>query len=159
LIEVFLAILVAAWAAVFLPAAVRAHRGEPLVQSQRFKRGMDAIAPPRRKTGRWVVSVGGSGASDRLKRTAHQRAQERRTRFLKYMLRATSISGVTALFFGGYLWHLTITMAVSLLVYVFMLLHTKHRRNETIEKVRSIEGRRRRVAPDRRDWEALERRA
>lgn len=140
---VFLGLLVLAWIAVFLPAALQARRSAPLSTAERFKRKMSLIAP-RPSAGRWIVVP---ESYERLATSSFRRAQQRRTRILIGLLVASAVTGVIAIFAGGGAWEVHLAMDGSLALYVALLLEAKRRRNEQGLKLRSLEARRAQHAP------------
>lgn len=135
LTAVFLVALAAAWVAVFLPAAMRARQTTPYSTAERFKRRMQLIAPRSGRGGRWVVVP---ESNDRLARSSFRRGQDRRRKMFVFLAVATAVSFVLASVGGGALWEIHIAFAVSLGLYVALLLEAKRRRVEKTDKVRSI---------------------
>lgn len=138
----FLGILGLAWLAVFLPAALRAREATPLSATQRFKRGMDLISPATPGRGRYVVVP---KSSEEIRSRRFRRSQQRRKRILEVLLVSTAASFLLAVFFGGRMWNLNAALAVSLVLYVGLLIGTKRQREEATSKVRHIGGQRTRV--------------
>jgi hypothetical protein len=143
---VFLALLAAAWIAVFASAAVRAKKTAPLTTAQRFQRGMKLIAPPepapRRHGPRRV----------RAARTPFARRQRRRRYLLAVLSFAVPVSAIAALVEGGALWEVQLVTDATLALYVAFLLEARRRRAERSAKVSSIARRRSRARPrTRRD--------
>jgi hypothetical protein len=134
----FLGLLVLAWIAVFLPAAMRARRGAPLSTAERFKRRMDLIAP-RARAGRWVVVP---EPYDRLARASFRRGQRRRKRILTFLITAAVASFVAATAAGGAYWTVNLACDLSLALYAVLLREAKRRRVERFSKVRDISRRR-----------------
>jgi hypothetical protein len=131
----FLLLLGAAWATVFLPAVMRARQTTPLSSAERFKRRMQLIAPRASRTGRWVVVP---EPYERIARSSFRRGQRRRTRILLFLGFSASLSGMVAIGVGGPMWEVHLLLLTSLAVYVTLLLETKRRRLERSAKVHSI---------------------
>ncbi len=143
-----LAILVLAWIAVFLPAALRARRNDPLTATERWRRRMSLIAP-KPATGRWIVVP---ESSDRLARAAFRRGQRRRKRILIFLVVSAAASAIVAIFVGGGAWQIHLAFDLSLASYVALLVEAKRRREERLEKVRSLSERRGAGDDTGRDW-------
>ena len=57
LTAIFLVALATAWVAVLVPAVIRARNNTPLWSSERFRRGLQVMAPPAYGgSGRWVIT-------------------------------------------------------------------------------------------------------
>lgn len=134
---VFFVVLALAWAAVFVPAAVRARQSTPYSSAERFKRGMDRIAPTLGSTGRWVVMPAVPGGP--RARTSYRRMQMRRVRLLQALLVLSATSFVLALPIGGTMWQVHLVCVASLALYVTVLVGAKRRRLETRAKIRPLQ--------------------
>lgn len=131
----FLLLLGAAWAMVFLPAVLRARQATPLSSAERFKRRMQLIAPRASRTGRWVVVP---EPYDRIARSSFRRGQRRRARILVFLGVSAPLSGMVAVAVGGSMWEVHLLLLTSLCVYVTLLLEAKRRRLERSAKVHSL---------------------
>lgn len=132
----FLAVLALAWAAVFLPASLRARQNEPLSTAEKFRRRMQLIAPRRSSgKGRWVVVP---ESRDRLARASFRRTQRRRKQILVALIASAALTFVAAVAAGGAFWELHLLLDLSLGVFVALLREAKHRREESASKVFSI---------------------
>lgn len=121
----FLVVLAMAWAAVFIPAAVRARQQAPVSSTERFKRGMGVLASPQR--GRWIIAP---GASDRARR----RVLRRRRSFFTALVIATAASFVIALVRPS-LWDLNLLFVAALVTYVVVLIALKRQEEQTHRKI------------------------
>lgn len=138
----FLGILALAWMTVLLPAALRARQNGPMSSAQRFRRGMDLIAPSTPAgAGRWVMVPKAAGY--RTGRSARQRRLERRRRTLTGLLWCTTIVLPAGLITGGVMRTVGYVASVALVSYVALLIGIKRREQEARLKVHSIEDRRR----------------
>ncbi|MGI8775714.1 MAG: hypothetical protein ACR2KQ_12050 [Actinomycetota bacterium] len=137
---VFFVVLALAWAAVFVPAAIRARQGTPYSSAERFKRGMDRIAPGFGSSGRWVVVPRVPGESRR--RRSFARAQARRIRLLKALIGLVGVTLLLGVAVGGTMWKLHLVCLFALATYVAALVGAKRRRTETRTKIRPLQARR-----------------
>ncbi|MGH2735899.1 MAG: hypothetical protein ACRDKZ_09990 [Actinomycetota bacterium] len=143
----FLVALAAAWVAVLVPAMVRARHNTPLGSSERFRRGLQVIAPPAYGgSGRWVV-VPRQG--DRRVRTSYRDVQRRRSRLLMWMVLVSLATAGIALWRTGWWWEIHIGFDLVLGLYVVALLETKRRRAERVRKVRPLIDERRAPSSER----------
>lgn len=131
----FLLLLGAAWATVFLPAVLRARQTTPLSSAERFKRRMQLIAPRTSRTGRWVVVP---EPYERIARSSFRRGQRRRARILLFLGASAAFTGVVAIAVGGSMWEVHLLLVTSLCVYVSLLIEAKKRRVERSAKVHSL---------------------
>jgi Flp pilus assembly protein TadB len=139
----FLVVLAIAWVAIFFPAVMRARQEAPHTSAERFRRGMELIAPPSSgRRGRWVVVP---QSYDRLARSSYARGQRRRLRIFVGLVAAAGLSFVLAVIAGGSVWEVNIAFDLSLASYVALLLETQRRRLERSQKVRSLDMRRRSI--------------
>jgi hypothetical protein len=156
---VFLAILVMAWAIVFLPAVQRAAKQTPLRSAEHFRRGMQVIAPAYEQvplhpqTGRRVAGqprsmpttrarelptrarrpapVARRSVSARSRRQLHRQA-------LGVLLTMAGWSAIAALFLGGAFWELHVAIDASIGLYAIYLVEEKRRAMERSAKVRTL---------------------
>ncbi|CAN5551252.1 hypothetical protein BH24ACT26_BH24ACT26_16390 [soil metagenome] len=141
--DFFLVFLGGAWLVVLWPRLRRAKRSTPLFTTERWRRGMELIAPRRGGSGRWIMAPGSSGAADRSARRSFRRTQRRRKRALLAVLATVPVSLIAALLLGGALWEIHLSSYAALAVYVALLVESKRRREESTTKVRSLASRRR----------------
>lgn len=135
----FLIGLGVAWAAVFVPAALRARETAPLSAAKRFKHGLDLIAPGhvlRGGGGRWVIVP---HAANELRTRRYRAAIRRRRRILESLGVVTGASVLPALLVGGFFSALFMVSATCLSLFVALLLGTKRQRAEAARKVRHID--------------------
>lgn len=134
---VFFVVLALAWAAVFVPAAVRARQSTPYSSAERFKRGMDRIAPSLGSGGRWVVMPAVPGQS--RARLSYRRAQLRRIRILQSLIALTAVSALVAIPIGGNMWKVHLVSVIALALYMTALVGAKRRRLDTRAKIRPLQ--------------------
>lgn len=140
LTAIFLIALATAWVAVIVPAVVRARNNTPLCSSERFRRGLQVIAPPAYGgSGRWIVTP---RRDDRRVRRSYGDVQRRRSRMLAWLLLVCLITGGVAAWRTGRWWEVHIGSDLALGLYVVALLEIKRRRVERVRKVRPLAGRR-----------------
>jgi hypothetical protein len=139
LVLFFFIFLALAWAAVVLPAVLRARQDDPLTASERFKRRMEMIAPPTRAwKGRWVVVPKNA---DRRSRS-FKRQQHRRRRIFEIALIVAALSILPAVLRGGAWLTLQIALDVGCAFFVAYLIGVKRKRREALTKVRPLVARR-----------------
>ncbi|MEA2461394.1 MAG: hypothetical protein QOH90_1571 [Actinomycetota bacterium] len=139
LVLFFFIFLALAWAAVVLPAVLRARQDDPLTASERFKRRMEMIAPPTRAwKGRWVVVPKTADPRSR----SYRRQQLRRRRIFEAAVALTALSLVVAILKGGSLWTVQVAFDVACVLFVAYLVGAKRKRRETLTKVRPLVARR-----------------
>lgn len=138
----FLAVLAAAWGAIFLPAVWRASRTTPFSSAERFRSRMNLIAPRSSSSGRWVVVP---RSYEQLKRASFRRDQRRRQKILLFLVGGVALSLVGLLATGRGL-GIHLAFDVSLSIYVALLLEAKRRRLERRHKVHRLPARENRVA-------------
>lgn len=119
----FLVVLAMAWAAVFVPAAVRARQEAPVSSTERFKRGMGVLAGPQRRRGRWIITP---GASDRARR----RTLDRRRKLFTALVFAASMSFALALVRSS-LWDLNLIFDAALVTYSVVLISLKRQQEQS----------------------------
>ena len=127
-----------AWAAVFVPAALRAKQRTPVSSTESFQRGMGLLGAPMVRRGRYIVMP---QSPDRLSRTTYQRSQARRRRAFTFLLAAAAITFFGSVLFGGGLWTLNLLLDAALFVYVSLLLALKQQRLDS-RQVADISARR-----------------
>lgn len=131
----FLVALGSAWLAVLLPAAMRARRTTPLSSAQRFKKGMQLIAPPpATSSGRWIVSP---RAGTRIGES-RRRALEQRKRIFEALIGVVVGSFALAVFKGEGMWDLHLAADGVLFSYAVLLVGLKRRRLEAGVKIRPL---------------------
>lgn len=119
---------------VILPAAVRARAAAPVASTERFRRRLELLAPPRSTGGRWVIIP---GSFDDLVRAAQRRRQRRRRRILLALLIASVGSLSAAVSIGGATWTIALGVTASLIVYVLLLLALRRRAARRAAQTRS----------------------
>jgi hypothetical protein len=135
----FLVLLAVAWAAIFLPAVLRARRESPLPAVERFKYRMQLIAPRSEGGGRWIVTP---RSYEGLARASLRRAQRRRRRIFLGLVYTAVGTLLLALIAGGSAWELHVFVLASLALYVVLLREAKARQEERRQKVAGIATRR-----------------
>lgn len=118
---VFLIVLGLAWAAVFVPAAVRARQRTPYSSAERFSRGMGLLAKPTLRRGRYVVMP---QSTDRLTRSALRRSRARRRRVFTALVLGAVSTFLLALLVGVS-WNVHLVVDAFLIAYVALLLILK----------------------------------
>lgn len=135
LVFFFFIFLALAWAAVVLPAVLRARQDDPLKASERFKRRMEMIAPPTRAwRGRWVVVPRHADPNSR----SFKRQQQRRRRIFEALLALLALTAIAALLRGGSWWNLQFLCDAAVVFYVAYLTGAKRKRREVLTKVRPL---------------------
>ena len=139
LTAIFLVALATAWVAVLVPAVIRARNNTPLWSSERFRRGLQVMAPPAYGgSGRWVITP---RQEDRRVRRSYRDVQRRRSRLLAWLLLVCLMTGGAAAWRGGW-WEIHVGSDLALGLYVVALLEIKRRRVERVRKVSPLAGRR-----------------
>lgn len=145
-----------------MPAVMRVREGTPLRSAERFRRGMESIAPGSPPLAQDASSQPDAAQPDapaprrrpkpapvpedrRSRRAAVRRRQRLRTELLGFLATAAFLSGMAAVAIGGVLWEVNLAFDAALGLYVVVLLDDKRRRLERTTKVRRI----RRPAPVR----------
>lgn len=135
LVVFFFIFLALAWAAVVLPAVLRARQDDPLTASERFKRRMEMIAPPTRAwKGRWVVVPKKSDPRSR----SYRRQQQRRRRIFEGLIALVALSAGAGLLRAGVWWNIQLICDAALVVYAAYLVGVKRKRLEAVTKVRPL---------------------
>lgn len=135
LVLFFFVFLALAWAAVVMPAVLRAREDDPLTASERFKRRMEMIAPPTRAwKGRWVVVPRHADPNSR----SYKRQQQRRKKIFEALLALLSLTILAAFLRGGSWWNVQVICDVAAVVYVAYLVGAKRKRREALTKVRPL---------------------
>ncbi|MEA2498144.1 MAG: hypothetical protein QOH26_549 [Actinomycetota bacterium] len=130
----FFIFLALAWAAVVLPAVLRARQDDPLTATERFKRRMEMIAPPTRAwKGRWVVVPKADPKS-----RSYRRQQHRRRRVFEALLGLVVLTVALAILRGGSFWTLQIAIDGAIALYAGFLVGAKRKRQESLTKVRPL---------------------
>jgi len=138
LVLFFFIFLAVAWAAVVLPAVLRARQDDPLTATERFKRRMEMIAPPTRAwKGRWVVVPKADPKS-----RSYRRQQHRRRRIFEALLGLVVVTVLLAFLRGGSFWTLQMAVDGAIALYVAFLVGAKRKRQESLTKVRPLVTRR-----------------
>lgn len=127
----FLLLLAMAWAAVFVPAVIRARQQAPVSSTERFKRGMGVLATPQRNKGRWIIAPG-------TRDTARRRRIARRRRLFMALSFAAGGTFLLAMLRSS-LWDLHLLADAALVSYVVVLVALKRQEQEVREKVSYIE--------------------
>jgi hypothetical protein len=139
LIVFFFIFLAVAWAAVVLPAVLRARQDDPLTASERFKRRMEMIAPPTRAwKGRWVVVPRYADPKSR----SFRRRQARRLRIFQALVGLVVLTLAVSFLRAGSWWNVQIGADVALAFYAAFLVGSKRKRIESATKVRPLVARR-----------------
>jgi len=134
---VFLILLAGAWIAVFLPAIRRARRATPLSTADRWRRGMELIAPrhPAARTRGRLVVVPRSTKS--VARDSWRRGQRTRRRIFELMIGGVIGSLLVALFWrSDNAWLVQAGCDLSLAAYAALLVEAKRRRQQRAVAVR-----------------------
>ena len=128
----FLVLLVLAWVAVCLPAAVRARNRGPLESTALFKRGLELIGPDHpQEFGRSLERP--TADSPRPKPLVIRRAG---LVFLLVLVAAAIVTAGFAVVEG--IWELHLAADAALALFVSWLIEDKHRRSERKRKVRRL---------------------
>ncbi|MQB00746.1 MAG: hypothetical protein GEU78_10715 [Actinobacteria bacterium] len=156
---VFLAILVMAWAIVFLPAVLRATKETPLRSAEHFRRGMQVIAPgyeqplptrlhhgreparasrpaPESRTPARPAPRRSSFTPSRSRASMSRKQLHRQA--LGVLLTLAGWSAIAALFLGGGYWELHLAIDASTGLYVVYLVEERRRAIERAAKVRTL---------------------
>jgi hypothetical protein len=132
----FLAFLAVLWMIFFLPAGRRARQQTPLPASERFKRHLKLIAPPRRiPRGRWMIVP---PTEERAAAAASDRGQRRRRRILASLVAAVVLTALVAVQQRGKVIEIHLIADAALFFYIALLLEGKRRRLEHAAKVRRL---------------------
>ena len=132
----FLALLIIAWIAVFLPAALRARHSTPLSTTNRWRR-RSAIMAPNGIQGRWII-VPRSDQDDDVPNTYYRSQRQRRHLFV-FLVVATLVSGALAIVLRTTsVWEVHLAFDASLALYVLLLIRAKKERSERAGKVRTL---------------------
>lgn len=130
-------LLVALWAGILLPGAIRAHRSaSPLNSVDNFERSMVMLAPTRSSPGRRVLVLRQPRALG--ERPGRARVMHRRRVALATLAGAVVLTALTGIIVGGGAWAFFLLALAALASYLVLLvqLRTSHqRRRATVRRL------------------------